>query len=84
MAHVATRTITALLVIAATFSSSVLARKPVPHPRTVKGVAFAMKAASQPQAATATPNPAVAPASAPPIDNDGNRFDYASCGCLGT
>ena len=77
MAHPSAHALTAVLVVAVTFSSSVLARKPAAHPHAVKHVAFALHAAPK---STAAPLDA-APASAPRADNDGNRFDYASCGC---
>ena len=80
MAHTATHALTAVLVVAVTFSSSVLARKPAAHPHALKHVAFASHAG---QKAAAAPLVA-APASAPQADNDGSRFDYASCGCSGS
>lgn len=80
MAHTATHALTAVLVVAVTFSSSVLARKPAAHPHAVKHVAFALHTVAKPAAASLV----AAPASAPHADNDGNRFDYASCGCSGS
>ena len=85
MAHTATHALTAVLVVAVTFSSSVLARKPAAHPHALKHVAFASHAGQTHAGQKAAAAPLVAaPASAPQADNDGSRFDYASCGCSGS